>query len=251
MSPANRPKAPGAPATAALIFGARLPLAERLASWLTGAGIVRGLLGPREAEQIWERHLLNGVGIAALIDPDSLVIDIGSGAGLPGLPLLLARPDLQMVLVEPKARRADFLTEVCDDLGLPARVLRARATPEGLVPLPDGESNEPVPPADVVTARAVASIAHLARWAAPLLRPGGRLLAVKGASAEAELERDRGELQYLGFKDAQIIHTDSPGLAPDVHSSAPGTSASPLAATVVAMTLGSVSRGTSADARRR
>lgn len=232
------------PAAAATAFGVRLPQAERFAEWLTGAGISRGLLGPREAGQIWERHVLNGVGIAALIESGSVVVDIGSGAGLPGVPLLLARPDLRMILVEPKARRVEFLREVCADLGLAARVFRARATPEGLVRLPEGAPDEPIPAADVVTARAVATLADLARWAAPLLRPGGQLLAVKGESADAEIDRDRSMLGELGYQDVQILETD-PRQVAAVHNPAASTSAEFLStATVVAMTFGRVSRET-------
>jgi len=233
------------PDPGATVFGDRLPLAERFADWLTGPGITRGLLGPREGDQIWERHVLNGVGIATLIAPESVVVDLGAGAGLPGLPLVLARPDLQMVLVEPKARRAEFLREVCADLGLAARVVRARATPAGLVPLPEGTAAEPVPVADVVTARAVASLADLGRWAAPLLRAGGRLLAVKGSSAAAELTRDLPVLSELGFAGAEILrvpHVD-PGRSATQPAGASGEHGVP-AATVVAMTLGRVSRET-------
>lgn len=229
-------------AGAATVFGDRLLLAQRLADWLTGPGITRGLLGPGEADQIWQRHLLNGLGIATLIEPRSVVVDLGSGAGLPGLPLLLARPDLQMVLVEPKARRAGFLREVCTDLDLPATVVRARATPDGLVLLPERTRSAPIPLADVVTARAVASIADLARWAIPLLRPGGQLLAIKGATAAGELERDRPLLESLGYADIRLdTIADVPDTNPDAASA---TSAGPATATVIAMTLSGVSRET-------
>lgn len=247
------------PLAAAAVFGELLPLAQRFADWLTGPGIVRGLLGPREREHIWERHLLNGVGIASLIAPGSVVHDLGSGAGLPGIPLLLARPDLGMVLVEPKARRCEFLSEVCADLGLRVTVVRARATGDGLVRLPEGRSFESLPAADVVTARAVASTADLARWAAALLRAGGQLLAVKGASADEELERDRAVLDALGFTDLRVLHVEEVTsaisaagetalhprprgeLAPSGRSATPGSAG---AATVVAATLGRVSRET-------
>lgn len=233
-----------APYRASAVFGDRLPLAERLADWLTGPGITRGLLGPREADQIWERHLLNGVAIAALIEPGAVVIDLGSGAGLPGLPLLLARPDLQMVLVEPKARRVEFLREVCLDLELPATVIRARATPDGLVALPEGSPADPVPAADVVTARAVASTADLARWAKPLLRTAGLLLAIKGSTAAAELERDQPVLAALGYSDVALVTVGS-GSAESVDRAGPSTRTDePWTATVVAMTLGRVSRET-------
>ncbi|MDQ3733005.1 MAG: 16S rRNA (guanine(527)-N(7))-methyltransferase RsmG [Actinomycetota bacterium] len=236
--------APPAPTAAAEVFGDRLPLAERFAEWLTGPGLVRGLLGPREADQIWQRHLLNGVGIAAHIAPESVVLDLGSGAGLPGIPLLLARPDLRMVLVESTVRRCEFLNEVCADLGLPAMVIRARATPAGLVRLPEGLSGESVPPADVVTARAVASLADLARWAAPLLRPGGQLLAVKGASAGTELERDRPVLVGLGFADARVLRDPQTTSTVSADAAASLTPGSSEAATVVAATWGDVSRET-------
>ncbi|MGI8720640.1 MAG: 16S rRNA (guanine(527)-N(7))-methyltransferase RsmG [Geodermatophilaceae bacterium] len=224
------------PAQASAVFGDRLGLAERFAEWLIGPGRTRGLLGPREADQIWERHLLNGVHITCLIEPTSVVLDIGSGAGLPGLALLLARPDLQLVLIEPKARRVDFLREVCADLGLPARIVRARATPAGLVRLPDDARGQAVPLGDVVTARAVAPIAELGRWAKPLLRRDGRLLAIKGAVAETELHRDRAVLTRLGFQDAAVLSVGTP-----VHG---GPSVPGATATVISMRLGGVSRET-------
>lgn len=232
------------PPCAAAVFGDRIVLAERFAAWLTGPGIIRGLLGPREADQIWERHLLDGVGMAALIEAGAKIVDLGAGAGLPGLPLLLARPDLQMVLVEPKARRVAFLDEVCADLDLPARVVRARATPAGLVLLPEGTVGDVLPPADVVTARAVAAIGELGRWAAPLLRPGGWLLAVKGSSAAAELRRDRPVLTELGFVEAQIWQVGTcqntivhrPRASEDGHQ--------PATTTVVSMRWNPVSRET-------
>jgi len=237
---------PAATATsAAAVFGDRLDLAERFAGWLTGAGITRGLLGPREADQVWERHLLNGVGIGSLIGVGSVVLDLGSGAGLPGIPLLLARPDLRMVLVEPKVRRVEFLAEVCADLELSARVLRARATPDGLMLVPEGTIGDHVRPADVVTARAVAPIADLARWAAPLLRVGGRLLAVKGASAAGELQRDRSVLDGLGYAEATVLTVCA---AAGSAGSAGSTGIEPpqsATATVIAMTWkGGVSRET-------
>ena len=236
------PAAP--PDEAAAVFGDRLPLAQRFAGWLIGPGIVRGLLGPREAEQIWARHILNGVGIAAHIASGSVVLDLGSGAGLPGIPLLLARPDLHMMLVEPKARRCAFLEEVCTDLGLRATVIRARATPTGLVRLPAGSSFDPVGPADVVTARAVASTADLARWAAALLRPGGQLLAVKGETAVAEVGRDEPTLRSLGFTDVRVLRAADSTSAVVGEAAAPPTPDSAGAATVVAATWGRVSRET-------
>ncbi len=224
------------PAQASAVFGDRLELAERFAQWLIGPGLTRGLLGPREAAQIWERHLLNGIGVAALIEPRSVVLDLGAGAGLPGLALLLARPDLRMVLVEPKSRRIDFLREVCADLGLSACVVRARATSEGLVQLPEGGSHDDVPLADVVTARAVAPIADLARWAKPLLRRNGRLLAIKGSAAQEELDHAAPILTKLGFEGAEVCMV---GATVDYGSTGPA-----MTATVTAMRFGGVSRET-------
>lgn len=200
-----------APDEALAVFGDRLPLALRYAEWLVDAGITRGLLGPREADQVWPRHLLNGVGIAALIPNSALVVDLGSGAGLPGIPLLLARPDLDLVLVEPKARRAEFLEEVCGDLGLTVRVVRARATPSGLVALPEGSATTTLAPADVVTARAVGAVADLGSWAAALLRPDGQLLAIKGAQAPDELARDRSALTGVGMIEMRVVRLDAGG----------------------------------------
>jgi 16S rRNA (guanine527-N7)-methyltransferase len=160
-------------------FGDRLPLAVRYEEWLAGAGIERGLLGPREVPRLWERHLLNSVALAPLLRDGERVVDVGSGAGLPGIPLALARPECSFVLVEPLARRAAFLTEVVDDLRLAPQVSVVRARAEDLA-----RSAERY---DVAVARAVAPLARLAAWCLPLLRVGGRLLAVKGERAEAEV----------------------------------------------------------------
>jgi 16S rRNA (guanine527-N7)-methyltransferase len=153
-------------------------LALRYETWLAGAGVERGLLGPREAERLWDRHLLNSAVLGDLLAPGETVVDVGSGAGLPGIPLALARPDCSYVLLEPLARRAAFLAEVVADLALPnVRVLRARA---------EDHARER-PAYDVAVARAVAPLDRLAGWCLPLLRPGGRLLALKGDRAGAEV----------------------------------------------------------------
>ena len=161
-----------------IVFGDRLPLAERYAELLTTDAVVRGLIGPREAPRIWDRHLLNCAVIEALIPVGASVVDVGSGAGLPGMVLAVARPDLTVTLVEPLARRTAFLTEAVETLGLErTTVVRARAE----------ECVGKLPAADVVTARAVAPLDRLAGWCLPLAAVGGRLLALKGASAGAEL----------------------------------------------------------------
>jgi 16S rRNA (guanine527-N7)-methyltransferase len=167
--------APDPPPEAAAAFGVELPRARAYAGLLCTWGIERGLLGPREAERVWPRHLLNAAALRAEPAPGAEVTDLGAGAGLPGIPLLLARPDLRMRLVEPLQRRALFLTEVIDLLQLHASVERARA--------------EEVAPAtaDVVVARAVAPLRRLIPLALPITRPGGCLLALKGDTARTEL----------------------------------------------------------------
>ncbi|HWB66984.1 MAG TPA: 16S rRNA (guanine(527)-N(7))-methyltransferase RsmG [Mycobacteriales bacterium] len=161
----------------AAVFGERLPLAERYAELLVTAGIERGLLGPREAARVWDRHLLNSAALADLVGRGASVIDLGSGAGLPGIPLTIARPDLSIVLLEPMARRVQFLTECIDSLHLgdQVAVCHDRARPGATAP------------ADVVVARAVKPLAGLLELAEPLLRPGGELLALKGVSAAKEI----------------------------------------------------------------
>ena len=164
------------------VFGERLPLAERYAEHLATTGVEWGLVGPREASRVWERHILNCAVVADLIPPAARVLDIGSGAGLPGIPLALARPDLRVVLVEPLARRVEWLRTVLADLELPVEVERGRAEDISIRRRWEG--------ADVVTSRAVAPLHRLAAWCLPLVRPGGMMLAVKGMSAPAEVERD-------------------------------------------------------------
>jgi 16S rRNA (guanine527-N7)-methyltransferase len=169
------------------VFGAALPDAVRYADLLVGAAVDRGLIGPREAARIWERHLLNCAVVAEGIPRGADVCDVGSGAGLPGLAIALARPDLAVLLVEPLERRAEFLQEAVETLGLrQVRVTRARA-----------EEMAPVA-ADVVTARAVAPLGKLARWCLPLVRSGGTLLAVKGARAAEELAAAESVLRRTG-----------------------------------------------------
>jgi 16S rRNA (guanine527-N7)-methyltransferase len=178
-------------AAAERIFGDRLPLATAYAEWLIGDGVVRGLIGPREAPRVWERHLINCAVVADLIPQGASVIDVGSGAGLPGIVLAVVRPDLTITLVEPLARRTAFLSEVVTalDLGATVTVHRGRA---------EDVSGEPLLAADVVTARAVAPLDRLAGWCLPLTALGGRLLALKGASAADEVTEHRDAVAKLG-----------------------------------------------------
>jgi 16S rRNA (guanine527-N7)-methyltransferase len=174
---------------------------ERYADLLAGPGVERGLLGPRETPRLWDRHILNCAVIAPLIAPASVVDDVGSGAGLPGMVLALVRPDLEVTLVEPLLRRATFLTEVVADLGISnVQVERARA--EDLSPLvATGRRRR----ADVVTARAVAPLNKLAYWCLPLLRDGGELLALKGESAADEVAAARTNLALAGVRSVDVV----------------------------------------------
>ncbi|OBF57267.1 16S rRNA (guanine(527)-N(7))-methyltransferase [Mycobacterium sp. 852002-53434_SCH5985345] len=198
--------APPEPDVAASIFGARLDLARRYAEVLAGAGVERGLLGPREVERIWERHVLNSAAVAELLEPGERVIDIGSGAGLPGIPLALARPDLDVVLLEPLLRRSEFLSEVVDQLGLAVEVVRGRAE-ELWVRHQFGER-------DAAVSRAVASLDKLAKWSMPLLRPGGRMLAIKGERGRDEVEQYRRVMAASGALDARVVTCGATYLRP-------------------------------------
>lgn len=172
------------------VFGDRLPLALQFADHLVTSGVERGLIGPREAPRVWDRHILNCAVVAELVPAGARLVDVGSGAGLPGIPLALARPDLGIVLIEPLSRRVEWLNEVIEALGLEIEVERGRAEETAVLRRWEG--------ADVVTARAVAPLHRLAGWCLPLLRPGGVMLAIKGASAAAEVERDAGAVRRLG-----------------------------------------------------
>jgi 16S rRNA (guanine527-N7)-methyltransferase len=183
--------APSPPAAAIDYFGLQLPLVTQLAAMLADDAVVRGLIGPREAARVWDRHLLNCAVIGELVPTGARVVDVGSGAGLPGLVLACSRPDVRIDLVEPLQRRADFLREACEALGLTDRVhvVRGRAPEQSVV--------DAVGSAGWITARAVAPLARLAQWCAPLLAVGGRLLAMKGARAEAEVAQARPALRGL------------------------------------------------------
>jgi 16S rRNA (guanine527-N7)-methyltransferase len=195
-----------APSEAAALFGERLDSARRYAQILAGAGVERGLIGPREADRLWDRHLLNSVALTELLDPDDQIADIGSGAGLPGIPLALARPDLRVILIEPLLRRTDFLREVVDDLELDVAVVRGRAE-ELAVRQRVGET-------DAVVSRAVASLDKLTKWSMPLLRPGGRMLAMKGERAADELDEHRRVMEAMGAVDARVVVCGKDYLSP-------------------------------------
>jgi len=178
------------PDVAGRVFGGGLKDAVRFAGLLERYGIERGVIGPREVERIWDRHLLNSAVVGDLIPQGARVIDVGSGGGFPGIPLALARPDLDLVLVEPMARRVEWLTEVVEILGLDVTVVRGRAEERAV--------RAEVGDADVVTSRAVAPLARLAGWCLPLARKDGMMLAVKGASAREEVARDAAAVARSG-----------------------------------------------------
>lgn len=196
------PLPPGGGA-AAVVFGDRLDLAVRYAHHLATSGVERGLVGPREVPRLWERHILNCAAVAGLLEPGARVADVGSGAGLPGLVLAIVRPDVEVTLVEPLLRRVTWLEEVVDDLGLSnVTVVRTRAE----------ELHRAGPTFEVVTARAVAALDRLAGWCLPLVEPGGRLLALKGAAAADEVEDARPVLARLGAVDVSIVECPVTGL---------------------------------------
>ncbi|MFC4603827.1 16S rRNA (guanine(527)-N(7))-methyltransferase RsmG [Rhodococcus kronopolitis] len=185
------------PEAAQTVFGDRLDLAIRYRDSLATAGVERGLIGPREVPRLWDRHLLNCAVIGELIGEGESVVDVGSGAGLPGIPLAIARPDLRITLVEPLLRRSVYLAEFIEEAGLDVRVVRGRAEQPGVLHEAGG--------VDVVTSRAVAPLEKLARWSVPLVHQGGRMLALKGSSAAEEIARDRAALTKLGLGEPDIL----------------------------------------------
>lgn len=186
--------APTPPQSAHRLFGDGIARAEAFASVLADTGVSHGLIGPREVPIIWERHILNCAVIEDAFPEDAEVIDVGSGAGLPGLALAIARPDLTVHLVEPMQRRTDWLQSTVQTLDLDSvQVHRGRA-----------EELHGTLHAPFVTARAVARLDKLARWCLPLLRPGGTLIAMKGRSAPEELEATTRTLRKLGMASAAV-----------------------------------------------
>ncbi|MFN0282661.1 MAG: 16S rRNA (guanine(527)-N(7))-methyltransferase RsmG [Kineosporiaceae bacterium] len=201
--PTTAPSAPGGGAVVAL-FGDRLPLAERFAEHLATSAVLRGLIGPREVPRLWDRHLLNCAAVAELLAPGVRCVDVGSGAGLPGAVLAISRPDVEVILVEPLQRRVAWLEEVVADLGLGnVTVVRARAE----------ELHRDGPAFDIAVARAVAPLDRLVGWCLPLVVPGGRLLALKGRSAGAELEASVGVLRGLGARSWEVVECGAEVLA--------------------------------------
>jgi 16S rRNA (guanine527-N7)-methyltransferase len=190
------------------VFGERLELACRFAAILAEAGTVQGLLGPREVPRLWDRHLLNCAVVAELIPKPSepaRVIDVGSGAGLPGIAMAISRPDLRLELVEPMDRRIRFLTETVTALGLrdSVRITQGRA--------PDVAST--IKPAPWVVARAVAPLERLVPQCLPLVLPEGHLLAMKGTRAEQELAALRSTGKRVEIAESEVREVGSNVLA--------------------------------------
>lgn len=182
---------------AAAIFGPRLDVAQRYAELLAGPAVERGLLGPREVDRLWGRHLLNSAVVGELLQRGDRVVDIGSGAGLPGIPLAIARPDLKVVLLEPLLRRSEFLTEAVAELGLAVEVVRGRAE--------EPDVRRGLGDRDAAVSRAVAALDKLTKWSMPLLRPGGRMVAIKGERAPEEVEAHRRVMEASGAVAVRVV----------------------------------------------
>lgn len=215
---------------AAQLFGSRLDIATAYADILATRGVERGLLGPREVDRVWDRHLLNSAAVAELLDRGERVVDIGSGAGLPGIPLAIARPDLEITLLEPLLRRSEFLKEVVAELGLTVDVVRGRAEEPGV--------RQRFGDRDVAVSRAVAALDKLTKWSMPLLRPGGRMIAIKGERAPDEVEEHRRGMTALDAVDVRVVTCGASCLRP-------------LATVVVARRAMQTRRAPRADRRKR
>jgi 16S rRNA (guanine527-N7)-methyltransferase len=192
----NQPVIPEAePAVAATIFGSGIEMARKYAELLIRDGDMLGLIGPRELPKLWTRHILNSAVVANLIEPGQKVADIGSGAGLPGIPMAIVRPDAQFVLIEPMERRANWLAEVAiPEIGLTnVQVLRGRA------------EEAPLSNYDVATARAVSALPKLLRMMVPLVVPGGQILALKGSKAAEEIEESKPLVKKLKLSGFEVI----------------------------------------------
>ena len=192
------------PSAAAELFGARIELARSYTSELARRGEELGLIGPQELPRLWTRHILNSALLAPLLRPGR-VGDVGSGAGLPGLVLAIARPDVQMVLIEPMERRVDWLLSEVSRLDLDnVEVVRSRA-----------EDVELSPWLDQVTARAVSALSRLIPLTARLVRSEGELLLLKGANVETEIQSAAKMIRKARLSQVEVL-TLGEGLLPEV-----------------------------------
>lgn len=183
------------PAAAAFLFGDRIDLARSFTNELGRRGEELGLIGPLELPRLWTRHILNSAVLAPLLEERGRVADVGSGAGLPGLVLAIARPDVQLTLIEPMERRVDWLTSEAARLGLDnVAVLRARA-----------EDIADSVVVDQVTARAVSALSKLIPLTVPLVRSGGQLILMKGARVEDEMEKARKVILRNRLTDVEVL----------------------------------------------
>ncbi|WP_018160012.1 16S rRNA (guanine(527)-N(7))-methyltransferase RsmG [Smaragdicoccus niigatensis] len=184
------------PEAAVRLFGDRLDLAVAYWESLVSEGQKRGLIGPREVPKLWERHILNCGVLQELVPEGAVVADIGSGAGLPGIPLAIARPDVKVILIESMLRRTTYLSEFIASVDLDIRVVRGRAEDRAVV--------AEVGQCDVVTSRAVAALPLLMSLSMPLLRPGGLMLALKGSTAAQEIVDSAREARKYGAVDLAV-----------------------------------------------
>ncbi len=204
-SPAEAPAVEIEPAGAAQVFGDRIALARRFTADLAQYGELLGLIGPLELPRLWSRHVLNSAVVAPYLREDAQVADVGSGAGLPGLVLAIARPDARLVLIEPMERRCDWLRSEADRLGLDnVEVVRARA-----------EDAVDSGPFDQVTARAVSALRTLIPITAPLVRRGGGLLLLKGARVDDEITAASKQISKYRLRDPEVLVLGE-GVVPEV-----------------------------------
>ena len=183
------------PAVAARIFGSGIDKARAYAAALARDGETFGLLGPREYPKLWTRHILNSAVVAELVSPGQTVGDVGSGAGLPGIPMAIAQPEAEFVLIEPMERRSDWLKQQVEELGLTnVRVLRARAEEVGEA-------------FDVVTARAVKALPQLLQMCVPMTKHGGEIIALKGEKAQLEIDDSKRLMKKLDIESFEIVFT--------------------------------------------
>ena len=183
------------PAGAAPLFGGQIEVARSFTNELARRGEELGLIGPLELPRLWTRHILNSALLAPLLEAPGRVADVGSGAGLPGLVLAIARPDVEFVLIEPMERRTDWLRAESDRLGLQnVTVLRGRA---------EDVADDVV--VDQVTARAVSALSKLIPLTAPLVRSGGQLILMKGARVDEEIEKARKVILRKRLSDVEVL----------------------------------------------